>query len=214
MPKQHTLHAIIDPLCGWCYAAAALLDAAKAQLSIQVHGGGLLVGERRRTVSADFRTFILTHVERIQQTSGQTFTPAFTDGLLCDTSLVLDSVPPIAAILAVQTLGGDAVQMLHDMQIAYYQQGKHLSDIAHLSSIAAQQNIDKTQFETAFEAALLQVDAHISSSRKLLAQVGSQSFPTFVLETQSGDLVKLEHQSYYGRVADWQTYLQERLQSA
>ncbi|MGL6011675.1 MAG: DsbA family protein, partial [Shewanella oncorhynchi] len=43
--KERTLHAIIDPLCGWCYAAAPLLDAAaKAGFTIKLHGGGMLTG--------------------------------------------------------------------------------------------------------------------------------------------------------------------------
>ncbi|MGH8806624.1 MAG: hypothetical protein ACREX0_01940 [Noviherbaspirillum sp.] len=36
------LHTIYDPLCGWCYAAEPLLEAAaEASLPIEMHAGGL-----------------------------------------------------------------------------------------------------------------------------------------------------------------------------
>lgn len=208
MNEQRILHAIVDPLCGWCYAAAPLLEAAKAHFSIQLHGGGLFIGARSRVVSAELRELILSHVGRIQQASGQRFGADFTDSLLCKEGLVLDSAPPIAAMMAAQTLDDYAVQMFHAMQVAYYRHGEHLSDAANLARIAAEQGIDKSKFELAFAAATLQVDAHISSSRKLLVQAGSKTFPTFLVEIAPDNLLRLDHQAYYGRVVDWQAYLQ------
>ena len=39
---QPVLHYIYDPLCGWCYAAGPLIEAAaNAGVLISLHGGGL-----------------------------------------------------------------------------------------------------------------------------------------------------------------------------
>ena len=32
------LHYIYDPLCGWCYAVASLVKAAREVASIELHG--------------------------------------------------------------------------------------------------------------------------------------------------------------------------------
>ncbi len=208
MNHQYKLHAIIDPLCVWCYAAAPLLDEAKKHFSVVVHGGGLWGGDRRKVVSAEFRKLVLSHMEHVQNESGQTFAAAFTDDILHNDGLILDSIPPTAAILALQSLGVEAVKVLHDMQIAYYQQGKYLSEMTNLVSVAALQGVKQSKFEQAFEVAKSQVEAHITDSRKLLVQVGSKTFPTFALETAPNTFMQLDHQPYYGRTGEWREYLQ------
>lgn len=207
MNENTILHAIIDPLCGWCYAAAPLLDEAKKHVSIQLHGGGLFIGERRRPITPDFRAFVVPHDARIAQLTGQLFGSAYTDDLLNDTNVVLDSTPPIAALLAVQALGGDSVQLLHAMQVAYYQQGKWLSDTDNLIHIAEQQGIEAKAFREAFDAALPEVDTHLVNSRQLLNQLGGQGFPTFALQTTNGEFIRLNHENYYGDVGGWREYL-------
>ena len=39
-----TLHYFYEPLCGWCYGAAPLVQAAAEQVQVQAHGGGLMAG--------------------------------------------------------------------------------------------------------------------------------------------------------------------------
>lgn len=211
MNENTTLHAIIDPLCGWCYAAAPLLDEAKKHVSIQLHGGGLFIGELRRLITPDFRAFVVPHDTRIAQLTGQLFGSAYTDGLLNDTNVVLDSTPPIAALLAMQALGGDSVQLLHAMQVAYYQHGKWLSDTATLIHIAEQQGIEVKAFCEAFDVTLPEVDTHLVNSRQLLNQLGGQGFPTFALQTPNGNFIRLNHENYYGDVGGWREYLRANI---
>lgn len=90
-----TLHYIFDPLCGWCYAAAPLIAAA-GQLpgvTIALHGGGMMTGERRKHITPDWRGYVLPHDRRIEQMTGQVFGPGYTEGLLNDTTALLDSAP-------------------------------------------------------------------------------------------------------------------------
>lgn len=207
MTEPYKLHVVIDPLCSWCYAASPLLDVGRELLPVAIHAGGLMIGERRRQVSPEFREMVLSNITRVSQQSGQVFGSAFTDELLTNNELLLDSTPPIAAIMAVQTLGGDSVQMLHDLQIAYYQQGKFLSDTANLTHVAAQQGIEKAAFDTAFATALPHVEQHITDSRKYLAKVGSKSFPSFILQTASDSFVQIPHEEFYGNPKAWKTHL-------
>lgn len=207
MTTQTKLHVVIDPLCGWCYAATPLLNEAKRLVAVELHGGGLFTNERRRQVSSEFRQFAVGNDERIQALTGQPFGSAYVDGLLNDTNVLLDSAPPIAALLAIQTLGGDSVQLLHDMQVAYYQHGKWLSETANLTHIAQQQGIEAKAFNEAYQAALPTVDEHLVNSRQFLAKVGGQGFPTFALQTPDGEFIRLNHADYYGKPTAWGKYL-------
>ncbi|MGL4207650.1 MAG: DsbA family protein, partial [Aeromonadaceae bacterium] len=69
------LHYIYDPLCGWCYGAAPLLQAANqlADLEIELHAGGLWLGSRRQTMGTALRDYVRPHDERIQALTGQHF---------------------------------------------------------------------------------------------------------------------------------------------
>ena len=42
MTTETRLHYIYDPLCGWCYAVAPLVKAARTVIPITLHGGGMI----------------------------------------------------------------------------------------------------------------------------------------------------------------------------
>lgn len=103
-----TLHYIFDPLCAWCYGAAPLIRAAQnlPGLRIALHAGGMMAGDNRRNIDDEWRRHVLPHDKRIAQLTGQPFGEAYFNGLLHDTTAVLDSEQPITAILAAEALGG------------------------------------------------------------------------------------------------------------
>ena len=63
------LHYIFDPLCGWCYAAAPLVKAAREVPGIEVqwHAGGMLTGAHTRTITADWRDKVMPSDQRIAE---------------------------------------------------------------------------------------------------------------------------------------------------
>ena len=87
-----TLHYIYDPMCGWCYAAAPLIQAARQidGLNIELHAGGLWVGSQIKRITPELRAFVMTNDARIAQISGQTFGAGYQNGLLSNTQAVLD----------------------------------------------------------------------------------------------------------------------------
>ena len=103
MPEV-TLHYIHDPLCGWCYGAAPLVKAARALVAVEAHAGGMMAGSRRQPVTAQLREFVTPHDREIAQQSGQPFGSAYFEGLLKDTTAIFDSEPPIAAMLAAESV--------------------------------------------------------------------------------------------------------------
>lgn len=174
------LHYIYDPLCGWCYGAKPLVQAAQAVLPVIAHGGGMMTGANRQKVSPQLRNYVMPHDRRIAEYSGQPFGEAYFEGLLRDHTAVFDSAPPIAAVLAAEQMGGRGLELLGRLQSAHYVEGRRIADESVLFELAHGMGLDRQAFERAFRAA--DTEGHISNSRAFLAKVGGQGFPTLVLE--------------------------------
>ncbi len=205
-----TLHYLYDPLCGWCYGAAPLLKAAREVLHVTPHGGGMMAGARRQRVTPQLRDFVKPHDARIAQLSGQPFGEAYLDGLLRDTTAVFDSEPPTAAMLAAEALGGRGLDMLAQLQIAHYVEGRRIADRAVLIDIATSLGLDAHAFGEALDdQSGKALQAHFQETRALMAQVGAQGFPSFVLETD-GALQALDVSRFMGRPQDFKEWLRSQ----
>ncbi len=205
-----TLHYIYDPLCGWCYGAAPLVKAAREVLSVRPHGGGMMTGAHRQTVTPQLRDFVKPHDARIAQLSGQRFGDNYLDGLLRDTKAVFDSAPPTAAMLAAEAIAGCGLDMLAQLQIAHYVGGRRIADRAVLIDVAAALGLDPATFAEALDRQSGEaLQAHINETRAFMAQVGAQGFPTFVLETREG-LQIVDFAGYLGRSQDFRDWLRSQ----
>ena len=208
-----TLHYIFDPLCGWCYGVAPLIKAAQrlSGLQIALHGGGMLTGAGRRVITPELRNYIMAHDQRIAALTGQTFGLAYTDGLLQDPQIILDSEPPTTAILAAQAVASKGLDMLQELQQAHYEHGLAINQTIILQQLAQDLGINGPDYAAAYKAASgAPTLLHIETSRKLLRQLGRSGFPTLALEHQDA-LTALEHGAYLGRPKAWQTYLNHLL---
>lgn len=203
------LHYIYDPLCGWCYGAAPLLQAARevAGLHIELHGGGMMTGANRQQVSAQLRNYVMQHDQRIAAMSGQPFGDDYFNGLLLDTSAIFDSAPPTTAVLAAEALAGQGMAMLARIQAAHYVQGLRVADAAVLHMLATEMGLDPVLFDSKFaELGGAATQAHIAASRSLLAGVGGQGFPTFVLQ-RGTQIDVLDAGRFFGQVPAWKAAL-------
>jgi len=208
-----TLHYIFDPLCGWCYAAAPLVDAARNVPGLQVafHGGGMMTGANRRAITPQWREYVIPHDRRIAEMTGQPFGEGYFEGLLRDTSAVMDSEPPITAILAAESLrSGGGLDMVHRLQRAHYVEGRRIADAQVLKAVAAELGFDTEAFAAAVERLAGEATAqHIAESRQLLQRAGGQGFPTFVLTRADGSASRIEVGPWLGRTEDWKARLAE-----
>ncbi|MCO7570108.1 DsbA family protein [Pseudomonas chlororaphis] len=178
-----TLHYIYDPLCGWCYGAKPLVQAARGVLPVQAHGGGMMTGRNRQPVSPQLRDYVMPHDRRIAEYTGQPFGQAYFEGLLRDHSAVFDSAPPIAAVLAAEALDGRGLELLGRLQTAHYLEGRRIADREVLLELAQGLGLAVDAFAPALDrATATELDEHIKASRALLAKVGGQGFPTLALE--------------------------------
>lgn len=211
-----TLHVVYDPLCGWCYAAAPLVEAASRLpgLRVQLHGGGMLVDERRLRLTPAWRAYVMPHDQRIAQLTGQPFGAAYTDGLLQDDTVVLDSAPPTTAILAAQALGLSGLAMLHRLQQAHFVEGQRIADREVQKRLAAEQGLAADAFDAQLDALTgAPTEAHFTQSRSLLDWLGGQGFPTLALE-QAGRWTPLPVGQHLGRPEAFVATVRAALQTA
>jgi putative protein-disulfide isomerase len=209
-----TLHYVFDPLCGWCYAASPLIEAARTVpgLHIELHAGGMMTGSNRRTITPRWREYVMPHDQRIASLSGQAFGQAYFEGLLRDTEAIMDSEPPITAVLAAQSLTGRGLDMLHRQQHAHYVEGRRIAEPAVLHALAEDLGLDPIAFaETYLTHEGVTTQTHIAAARDWLARVGAQGFPTLILEDDEGRISVLDHSRYLGQADAWRSALQATL---
>lgn len=127
---------------------------------------------------------------------------------------MLDSEPPTAAILAAETIAGRGLDMLAQLQIAHYVEGRRIAEPASLSEIAAELGLDTQAFAAAFAqqsgAAVLR---HIEKTRHLMAEIGARGFPSFLLETD-GVLQGVDIGGYLGQPQAFQEWLRSQVPGA
>lgn len=210
---MNTLHYIYDPMCGWCYAAAPLIAAACRidGLTIEMHAGGLWLGDQVKKVTPELRGYVLSNDERIAQLTGQPFGEGYKNGLLTNTQAVLDSEPPIRAILVAQQMAGKGLDFLAAIQTAHFVEGREVSRLATLSDIAESLGLNRTEFEQQFTSVAWQ--SHLQQSHQLMAQWGMQGYPSMLLQRGEA-LGSINHSAFYGHPDEFAEQLQQLIQGA
>ncbi|WP_275099717.1 DsbA family protein [Sedimenticola hydrogenitrophicus] len=198
------LHYLFDPLCGWCYAAKPLIDVIRAldAFELVLHGGGLMQDQK---IAPAMRQHIINSDRRIGQLTGQPFGEAYLNGLIQDPDTVLDSLPPITAIRAVQALGAEGLAMQSAIQHAHYVEGRRVSQLDTLIELAVGLGLEADSFQSVFAQQGESVMAHIGETRQMLDAHGG-GYPTLLLEGEGG-LRRLEVADYYGEPERWTAYL-------
>ena len=204
-----TLHYIYDPLCGWCYGAEPLVRAAQeaAGLGLELHAGALF--PQPTQLAPEMRRYIQQADRRVGEISGQPYGDAYLNGLLLDPTLVLDSPPTIAAVLAAQALDpAKALPMLRAIQHAHWEHGRRVVEREVLLDLAADCGFDRVEFAAALDRA--PADEHIARTRQLMEHVGAGGFPTFVLQVDDR-LLPVPHQRFAGSPADFRRWLESQI---
>ena len=194
------LHYVHDPLCGWCYAAEPLVQAAsEAAIAIRLHGGGLWA-QPVHAPEAKRRMMRATD-SRITELTGQPFGPAYLDGLLINPVTIWHSRPTIAAILAAESIQPSAsLPMMAAVQRAHYVEGRRVVETAVLVDLAGALGLDQAGFAAALGA--VPVDRHVEDTRDMMSRHGLAGYPGFLLE-QDGLFTRFRHEDHYGRPCEF-----------
>ncbi|CAL8475563.1 DsbA family protein [Caballeronia sp. S22] len=213
--ESPVLHYIYDPFCGWCYGAAPMMSFAQEipDLKIRPHGVGLLSGEKVQMISPQWVEFVRPHELRIRALSKQEFGDAYVHGVQEHQSVLLDSSPPIAAMLAADEIDGRGIAMLKKLQYAYYQDGRAIADRVIIGDIAEELGYERGAFLNRLETILTdEVAKHIAQSNDMLKALNMRGFPAFTLEI-NGELHNMPMGRYFARPALFKKEIQEMIES-
>ncbi|MCY0852591.1 DsbA family protein [Cupriavidus sp. D39] len=183
------------------------------ELKIQAHGVGMLSGPKAQMMSAEWRDFVRPHESRIHAFSKQEFGDAYVHGVQEHQDVLLDSSPPIAAMLVADKLDGRGIQMLKRLQNAYFMEGQAIADPAVIGKLARELGYNSEAFLGELTAELQNaVDGHITASNDMLHTLKAKGFPAFALE-MGGELHSLPMGRYFTRPALFKTDIEGLLKS-
>ena len=213
------LHWIIDPICGWSYGVLPLINAAEEKFpNLQrLHLGGLYSANHQPQMTAVLRAQIIHYDEQIHQLTGVDFGDDYKNGLLKDTTLIMNSIPATHALLSIhQGLGhGSMLSLLNLIQQGYYQKGLNVTQYSVLAQLAFELGIDDEQWSKYLDAVDQNLmDQSIHHARQLLAHVRRQGFPTLVFENQSGEMNKIPIHRFYNKPQDFVQFIDQQLPKA
>lgn len=194
------LHYLYDPLCGWCYAAESMIEAASrnapGKYAIKLHAGGLF----SRTHLPDAkRSYIRVADARIGELTGQVFGEAYLNGLLSEPNTIYDSAMPIRGILAAEAVKpGNDLPMLKALQRAHYRSGLRIVELPTIVQVAETIGLDAVTFTAAFErVGEAELTRHLGHTHRMMQEIGARGYPTFVVQTGKHFEV-LPHDRFYG----------------
>ena len=112
--------------------------------------------------------------------------------------------------LAAPALGLAPLAMLHRLQKAHYVEGRRISEVDVLASLAEDLGLDAAAFRTELQKQMEAVTAHVDDSRREMARHGLQGFPALLLE-QEGQYERIDCSGFLGKPEAFATLLRERV---
>jgi putative protein-disulfide isomerase len=181
MSKRPRVLYVADAYCGWCFGFGPRLKEFEAanrdRVDFRVVSGGLFVGERLQPIGR------FPHIPeanaRIAHLTGVRFGPAY-EAVLEQGSFVMDSAAAAAGLAALRSQDeGQGVEFFHQIQQAFYGEGRSLSEPATYARIATARGLDSERVKhmlDAGEAAAL-ARADFAMARTL----GVTTYPTLLV---------------------------------
>lgn len=174
---------VFDAYCGWSYGFSPsvyrFMQANGHRVELRVVSGGLLTGDSRVPVAAFGHLAQTNH--RISQLTGAQFGQPY-QRLLAGGRFVMDSEAAARGFAALrQCAPEEALKLAYAMQIAFYRNGRDLSDTDTYINIALDAGLDPS-------AVLAELHGEQSGRAaiadfQLARQLGAESFPMLLVET-------------------------------
>lgn len=175
---------LFDPLCGWCYGAAPVLErlGADADLAIDYLPTGLFAGGGARAMDSAFASFAWSNDQRIAQVTGQPFSAAYRETVL-GTPGRFDSGPATLALTAVLLTDADRqAEALRGIQAARFVHGRDITDLAVLAGVLHGLGliVAADRLGQPDEALLTACDARIAQGQAAMRRFGANGVPAML----------------------------------
>ncbi|HSI40711.1 MAG TPA: DsbA family protein [Xanthobacteraceae bacterium] len=186
MPDAIHIDYLFDPLCGWCYGAAATLEAlaARPDFDIQLVPTGLFAGAGARPMDQGFADYAWSNDQRIARLTGQPFSEAYRRDVLGERTRLFDSGPATLAIVAVALIAPDrAFEVLKAIQGARYVDGRDITDMAVLAQILRALDMPGIADRLAVpdDALLAAYRTRIEAARLEMRRLGAEGVPALIV---------------------------------
>ncbi len=193
---------LFDPLCGWCYGAAAGIDilASRPGLTVELAPSGLFAGEGVRPLDAGMTSHIWSADQRIAQLTGAAFSQRYRDQVLSGQPRPLDSGPASLALTAVSLSAPDRErEVLSAIQKARYVDGLDVTAIVVLARLLTALGLTPAAEMIAEpQAVLLEADgARMSRAQTLMGRFGVSGVPSLLRDGDQG-LALADARALYG----------------
>jgi putative protein-disulfide isomerase len=188
-----------DPMCSWCYGFSPVLRTLRQRyrdvLSIRPVMGGLRPGTTD-PMPERARRGLVSHWDEIGALAGVAFSPALADreGFVYDTDPAARAV-----VLARRTSDAEALDLLERLHLAFYAEGRDITDPAELAAIAAEQGFDRTAFETGLADEGLKQETWRDYA--ISQRAGATGFPTLIVGPNADGTYALVTRGYQGAEA-------------
>ena len=179
----------MDPLCGWCYAAAPGVKKLAETVAIELIPTGLF-SQAGRTVTPEFARHAWSNDQRIAQLTGQVFSDSYRDNLLQE-GMPFNSFPIVLALTWVQQQAPEQeLNAYHAIQTARYVEGRDNTQLPVLANILA--NLPLALSETEIlqalqdEALVQQTEQRLAAGQAEARQFAVQGVPSVFAERGQG----------------------------
>ncbi|MGH1460725.1 MAG: DsbA family protein [Neptuniibacter sp.] len=199
------VHYFYDPMCGWCYGAASLIEAINDSEDFELvcHPGGMM---NRQVIAPSFRQHVLAADKVIESQTDAIFGEDYKARVAGKDKLIFDSYLTTCAILVAEDMGLNAFVMLKAIQVAHYQQGKQVEVQDTLKKLALQLGLNEAEWKQKMQQYESKVVAVIQNTKKLMNHNQVNGFPTLLAEIDD-KWILLPHSSYAKKPLEWKGFL-------
>jgi putative protein-disulfide isomerase len=176
-----------DPMCPWCWGFAPEIEALANELPTEVVVGGLRPGPMAQPLGDQMAGVLRHHWDEIAERTGQPFDTSFLDRA---DGWIYDTEPAAIAVTQMREMSPTAaLDYFTDVQMAFYGEGKDVTDFDVLTGLAARHAVDLGDFSAALptDEAKKRAWADFNRARNW----GISGFPTLVGELGDGRLALL-----------------------
>jgi putative protein-disulfide isomerase len=176
---------LFDPLCGWCYGAAAAFEklVARPDLVIHLAPTGLFAGVGARPMDDGFAAHAWANDQRISRLSGQPFSEVYQRDVLGDRTRLVDSGPATLALTAVAVTAPDReFEALNAIQRARYVDGRDITDVSVLCDVLRVLGLRKAAecLATPDDDLIAAYRKRIEAAREVMHRVGADGVPALI----------------------------------
>lgn len=174
-------------MCSWCWGFAPEIESLAGDFPVEIVVGGLRPGPMAQPLEERMSGFLRHHWVEIAERTGQPFDTGFLDRR---DGWVYDTEPAAIAVTQMREMNEPrALDFFTDVQMAFYGDGKDVTDFEVLTDLTSGYDVDRQTFAEALTSDEAKKLAWGDFSRA--RNWGISGFPTLVGELKDGRLALL-----------------------